>query len=70
MNILLKDNIHTEKKNAKVISVQLGEFSQSGHTRVFSTQMQKQNILEPHKSPRVLPVTTPPLAPKVVAILK
>ena len=32
------------QKNAEVVSVQLGEFSQSGHTHVFKAQIEKQNI--------------------------
>ena len=35
------------QKNAEVVSVQLGEFSQSGHTHVFKAQIEKQNILGP-----------------------
>ena len=36
------------QKNAEVVSVQLGEFSQSGHTHVFKAQIEKQNILVCH----------------------
>lgn len=36
------------QKNAEVVSVQLGEFSQNGHNHVLKAQIEKQNILVCH----------------------
>lgn len=53
------------QKNAEVVSVQLGEFSQNGHNHVLKAQIETEYS---GLSPRVLLIMTLPLVPKVVTI--